>query len=146
MKLCSTCRTLKPLSEFRWRNKSKGIYSSSCRICQQTKAKIKWHSDAEFRDQTMNQRQSRLDRNRQFLLDYMSDKACVECGESDVRCLDFDHIKRSDKKNLVTALIRSTYSIETIMDEISKCQILCANCHRKRTYSQLKGRHRGVFD
>jgi hypothetical protein len=58
---------------------------------------------------------------------------CVDCGYKDnAQALQFDHIG-TDKKESVSNLIRSDYSWETILKEISKCEVVCANCHAVRT-------------
>lgn len=53
------------------------------------------------------------------------------CGESDIRCLDFDHI-RGEKDRNISRMVRDGYSLESIKREIEKCVVLCANCHRKK--------------
>ena len=68
-------------------------------------------------------------RNRATILMYLSTHPCVDCGEQDMRCLDFDHV-RGVKSKCVTAM--NTASTKRLLQEISKCDIRCANCHRKR--------------
>ena len=48
--------------------------------------------------------------------------------------MDFDHLR--DKKMNVSRMINSPYSLEEIINEISKCDLLCANCHRRRTWNR----------
>ena len=67
------------------------------------------------------------------MIDYLDDKSCVECGMQDSRTLEFDHIKPEDKSFSIARAINDTYSWKTIMSEIQKCQILCANCHKIKT-------------
>lgn len=55
--------------------------------------------------------------------------ACVICGFDDKRALHFDHIDRSTKEINVS----QTISYNKIMNEIPKCQVLCANCHHDKT-------------
>ena len=58
---------------------------------------------------------------------------CVDCGyNKSPYALQFDHIG-NDKKESVSNLIRSDYSWETIILEINKCEVVCANCHGIRT-------------
>ena len=61
---------------------------------------------------------------------------CSSCGIKDHRVLDYDHINPADKKYLVSQLVNLAYSLKTIKDEIRKCQVLCSNCHRIRTYEE----------
>lgn len=55
---------------------------------------------------------------------------CQICGEDEPCCLVFHYVNPDDKEYTVSTMFRR-YSIEKIINEISKCAILCANCHRK---------------
>ena len=72
---------------------------------------------------------------RQWFNDYKSTKCCSECGENCIVCLDFHHIDPTDKEMDPTMMIHRGWSRERIMNEISKCIVLCANCHRKLHYN-----------
>lgn len=75
---------------------------------------------------------------RKRLLDYLSDKFCADCGEDDPIVLDFDHQKAgAGKFKNVSRMLSGHYSWESVLTEIKKCQIRCANCHRRKTYIQL---------
>ena len=73
--------------------------------------------------------------NRYFI------KGCRVCGNMDVRVLEFDHIKgsktKTDKTEGVMKLVRDGYSWKKIQKEINKCEVLCRNCHKIRTYKQF---------
>jgi hypothetical protein len=72
------------------------------------------------------------ERKRQHVLDYKAAHPCVDCGETDIRCLDFDHRDPKEKKFLVSEI---TLSKRSVLDaEMAKCDIRCANCHRKRHF------------
>lgn len=66
---------------------------------------------------------------RDFLADYKSRYGCFICEEKESCCLDFHHVNGEDKGYTMASL--RMYSIETMMIEIQKCIVLCANCHRK---------------
>jgi len=72
------------------------------------------------------------------MLEYLSARFCIDCGERDPIILEFDHIVRKDKKKQVSKMLSGHYSWEKVLVEIKKCEIRCANCHRRKTYSQLK--------
>lgn len=55
-------------------------------------------------------------------------KPCILCGESEMICIDFHHLK--DKRDNVSA-VHNYGSIKRAEEEIKKCVCLCANCHRK---------------
>jgi hypothetical protein len=62
---------------------------------------------------------------------YKSSLKCANCGENDPICLDFHHTDSSLKDNHVSKMIGHGNSINSILKEISKCEVLCSNCHRK---------------
>jgi hypothetical protein len=62
-------------------------------------------------------------------------KGCIDCGINNHIVLDFDHIK--DKKYNVSRMIHDGFIWAAIKKEISKCEVVCANCHRIRTYKRL---------
>jgi len=74
---------------------------------------------------------------RAQLLNYLSQRFCVDCGESDPVVLDFDHNSKLTKFKPVSKMLSGHYSWESIEKEIEKCEIRCANCHRRKTYIQL---------
>ena len=74
---------------------------------------------------------------RTALLEYLADKSCTDCGETDPIVLDFDHKDRSTKFKNVARMLGGHYSWKSIMVEIEKCDIRCANCHRRKTYVQF---------
>lgn len=72
-------------------------------------------------------------RNLQYIVDYLKQHPCVDCGESDPVVLEFDHI--GDKEYDVSKLNHSSF--ETLLEEIAKCEVRCANCHRRKTAKQF---------
>jgi len=82
----------------------------------------------------MDKRRIRRENIKRKMMDFYRDNPCVDCGESDPRVLDFDHI--NNKKHNVSTLLRKEYSWESILEEASKCEVRCANCHRKKTSIQ----------
>ena len=56
----------------------------------------------------------------------------------DYRVLDFDHIDPKTKAFNVSDCVRRGMSRKTVLAEIQKCQVLCANCHRIKTFEELR--------
>lgn len=82
------------------------------------------------------QKRHRL-RIREKLLAYLSTKKCVDCGEKDPVVLEFDHVKPKNKFKPVSKMLSGHYAWKSIFSEIEKCEIRCANCHRRKSYIQL---------
>lgn len=69
-----------------------------------------------------------------FMLNFLLENPCVCCGESDIRCLDCDHIDPDTKTVKISDLVhKKTEDIDVLQKELGKCQILCKNCHRLKT-------------
>ena len=63
------------------------------------------------------------------------ESGCVDCGyDKDPQALDLDHV-RGDKIAVVSRLVK-TASLERIVDELDKCEVVCANCHRLRSVNR----------
>jgi len=61
--------------------------------------------------------------------DYKATLACIKCGQNHPATLDFHHIDRSTKEDSVNRLIKNR-AFKRAMEEVKKCVVLCANCHR----------------
>lgn len=62
-----------------------------------------------------------------------SQRGCADCGITDYRVLEFDHLPQFKKVANVSDLVRANKSYDVILREIRKCDVVCANCHRLRT-------------
>lgn len=131
--ICTKCEKEKINDDFNW--KIKGVKRQGyCRECQKEyreswylKAENKASTKTRSKVNTANQRQ----RNREFVCKYLTEHPCVDCGIEDIRVLEFDH--QRDKKHHVSDMVRKGFSITSIEEEIKKCEVVCANCHRIRS-------------
>lgn len=71
-------------------------------------------------------------RKMQTVYDYKSTKGCRKCGETKYYILDFHHRNPMEKDFMISEKMRC--QLETMMVEIEKCDVLCANCHREWHY------------
>lgn len=137
MKRCAVCKEIKAEEEFNWRWKAQGRRWGTCKKCQQQQ---KNHYYATHREEYNSRKRirTRIIRNsaRQYVLDYLSAHPCVECGESDPMVLEFDHI-HGRKSKAVSVMVSEGRTFEAIQAEIDKCQVLCANCHRRKTMKEM---------
>jgi hypothetical protein len=51
--------------------------------------------------------------------------------------MDFDHLDGYDKKDKISKLIADNYSLDAIKEEVTKCELVCANCHHDRTFKRM---------
>jgi len=76
-------------------------------------------------------------KNFENMWEYLSNKRCVDCGIDDSRVLEFDHLPQFKKDfDISRSISGSTRSWKSILNEISKCEVVCANCHRIRTMTR----------
>lgn len=87
------------------------------------------------RSSARNRRQKK--KNKEFVDRVKRMYNCVDCGESEPIVLEFDHV-RGEKRRAIADMVSNYYSIETIKEEIRKCEIRCANCHRKKTHERMR--------
>jgi len=59
------------------------------------------------------------------------EECCRVCGEDETCVLDWHHVDEGSKVDNIADMHRKAWSIETVREEINKCVLLCANCHRK---------------
>ncbi len=70
-----------------------------------------------------------------WLKEYKESLRCENCGENHPACLEFHHTNPSEKKFSI-GRIKDYLSWKMLKEEIGKCRVLCANCHRKEHWEQ----------
>ncbi len=80
-------------------------------------------------DSNAASKHSEVLRGRQWLSSIKSKSGCARCGHTDPRALDFHHRDPFTKFTSVSCMV-ACYAKATIINEIAKCDVLCANCHR----------------
>ena len=61
---------------------------------------------------------------------------CSQCGEKRIACLDLHHVDPSTKLYTIAVCVSNVVSKQKLLDEIAKCIVLCANCHRCLHYEE----------
>jgi len=135
MKRCALCNELKPKSEFsksRISTDGQQMYLSYCKRCRADKGRLYYQTlNLEQRREIFRRRNaSRRKELLECLFKYLQEHPCVDCGETDITVLEFDHIKKRYKT--VGQLIAQTRHWPKVLKEIEKCEVRCANCHRRR--------------
>jgi hypothetical protein len=133
LKYCGRCKKEKDIAYFSF-NKTKSSGASDwCKECSNIyHAKYREMIRTDF-DKLIKKREKANAlylRNKEKMCKFMLDKHCMDCGENNLVVLDFDHLH--DKEQNISAMIGSR-SWDSILNEISKCEVVCSNCHRKRT-------------
>jgi hypothetical protein len=131
-KTCTKCEHTKSKSEFSARSKSRSKLQSWCKSCLSKHNRDKYKNGIRREQVKANSARYRKQIEK-FLVDFLRNNPCVNCGETNILTLQFDHI--TDKRYNVSCLIRHS-SLQLIKNEISKCQVLCANCHSIKTHQE----------
>jgi 5-methylcytosine-specific restriction endonuclease McrA len=133
VKICTRCGPpAQPIVNFAIRSRVRGIRQAVCKTCQNSYGREHYQANRSAyiaKARARNAEQSRT--NADFLIEYLRNHPCVDCGESDIVVLEFDH--QRDKTLTISTLSREGYSLERLRQEIAKCEVVCANCHRRRT-------------
>lgn len=128
MNTCTVCHELKEEECFALKGRS-GKRREICRVCVKDRDKAYYQANKE---KTKQRTAARVVEIRKYIYDYLSTHPCVDCGESDIVVLEFDHV-RGEKVSNVSSLVPNHASNAKIDAEIAKCEIRCCNCHRRVT-------------
>lgn len=137
MKICSRCKTERPLSDFNRNNTKSDGLSTMCKCCNKEYQKKRYIENSTSHKEAVRAGKSKyLNRNRDFIRKHLTEHPCVDCGFSDIRALQFDHVEMvGSKAKRVTSYMGG--SLDVLKKEIGKCQVRCANCHFIRTRGQM---------
>lgn len=125
-KLCGKCRVVKPETDF---NRAGSGRQHWCRECFRAyfKARGKVHLEqvARSKNQRRTARRAQISRSRA--------SGCIDCGERDEDVLEFDHLDPVKKRRDVGQMWLDCAPPDVLERELSHCEVVCANCHRRRT-------------
>jgi hypothetical protein len=133
MKLCSKCKTNKEDHEFNFKYKSLNKRNSWCITCCSKRAKNDYQTNEHRRLKIKLNKEKISNRNRLFIRNYLLEHPC-QCGETNITVLEFHHLH--NKRYSVSTLINGS-SISKIIEEIKKCEVICANCHKRKTAKEF---------
>jgi hypothetical protein len=129
-KRCCTCHELRPLTDYNVRRSAKDGLQARCRSCSRA-----WYAaNREGHRVNVRRRTAAVRREyKQRVGAHLAEHPCVDCGERDVRVLEFDHRPGVEKHADVAAMMAAGGRWSDIQAEIAKCEVRCASCHRRIT-------------
>ena len=129
MKFCPGCDQNLKISDFSKNKIKKDGLQSTCKQCK------KKYNQQHYQDNSTSYKERAKESGKQlkqWYKDYKSTLKCKSCPETHPTCLQFHH--RDDNKTAnVSRLLK--YGLKVLQNEISKCDVLCANCHAKIHYA-----------
>lgn len=120
-------------TDFTWRIKGlKRAYN--CRNCSREYIRKHYEKHKQYYlDKAKTSRNSNRQACFMYLRSYLMLHSCVDCGEKDIEVLEFDHIDRDNKGGNIGDLLTNNATPARLVKEILKCEVRCANCHRRKT-------------
>jgi hypothetical protein len=130
-RICGRCRCSLPIASFAWRRKARGQRDNYCRPCRAVYKQEHYVAHRQRYIAKAGRRKQTIALERAaYLVEFFSGHPCVDCGEADPLVLEFDHL---GAKNFNIAKGLRDRQWQAVLDEIAKCDVVCANCHRRRT-------------
>jgi hypothetical protein len=127
IKFCVKCNQNKNFDDFNKNKRRTDGLQTYCRLCQMKYDNNYYHTSTNRRLQTSKRRLKNKKITKNEINAYKRKNGCKFCDEKDACCLDFHHV--NNKKNNVSALVGC--GLNRVWEEIKKCILVCANCHRK---------------
>jgi len=133
LKRCSKCGLEKPLSDFNL--KTAGKYHADCKQCKSDYHKHYYQTNGVGIRKRVRQTK---ERKKDHVRHRKESEACVDCGIAfPYYVMDLDHLNGDEKVDHVSRLCADNVALVYILDELKKCDVVCANCHRIRTFARL---------
>lgn len=131
-KKCGKCAITKPIDEFNKRTASKDGLQGRCKSCNSTTLKDHYGNNKQYYVAKSRANKKRL---RQVVSE-KKNKPCEDCGKSyPPYVMDFDHRDPNIKEFNVGGSCHM-HGLAKTLEEIDKCDVVCANCHRIRTFGR----------
>ncbi len=144
-KYCVRCETVKFKTEFNSHKGKKDGLNSYCKECNKIISKGYYNNNKSYHIKKINERTKKIIKeNQRKIFSYFLENPCIDCGESNPIVLEFDHRDNVVKFKEISRMIGDGYSWKKIEEEIEKCDVRCANCHRIRTAEQF-GWYKGLL-
>jgi hypothetical protein len=135
---CTVCGEDKEVEAFPFKNKAAGRRHHECKACMAAYGREHYtrHRQAYISRNVANMRVRRR-AVKERVWHHLANQACVDCGEPDPLVPDFDQVDPKNKRKEIYWLAQGNHAWKTILEEIGKCEVRCANCHRLRTAYQF---------
>lgn len=138
MKNCSRCGAPKEDDDFhtKLRPGKEPYRYAHCKDCHRKYMRAHYQRNRESYISRATARKGRQKKHlRAYVLQHLRSHPCADCGESDIVVLQFDHV-RGVKVKEISRMVQAEVALEKLKEEIAKCEVVCANCHTRRTASR----------
>lgn len=133
LRLCAMCRQWKPSEEF---HRSRTGQFSYCRECRNAYDR-RYYAERGRAARRARQR-AHIDAERAWMAQLKSGLPCTDCGAVfPIYVMHWDHLPQFEKRDDVSAMV-GTRTREAVLEELQKCELVCANCHVMRTVARAR--------
>lgn len=138
VRTCARCRRERALNDFPLRRLDGTARYTHCRDCKAAYQRQWYQRNRARHIANVNEVRRRLRREHQRIVAEAKSRPCADCGVVyPPHVMDFDHVRGS--KQWAIGGMKGTVSTRALLDEIAKCDVVCANCHRIRSHRRRTG-------
>lgn len=126
MRRCSSCHKNKHLKSFCRDHRSKDGRCARCKTCTHL-----YHKEHRLKNPELHlaKRREVFKKNRLWFDELRTTLKCSQCGFKHPGALQFHHRDPKQKVQNIAYMVIQSWSRERVLEEIAKCDVLCANCH-----------------
>lgn len=134
-RFCNHCKRTLSIESFQFKDKANGIRRTKCAECQNEYSRSHYINNKEY---YLNRNRQQKKRNRQTVREYKENSPCTDCkGNFPYYVMEFDH--REPELKSFNIGKTDWGNMRPINAELEKCDLVCANCHKKRTHIRRFG-------
>ena len=141
-KICNKCGVDQPLDKYSKKSPSHGKgYKGICRKCDSNRS-VAW---TKLNREQVNAYHKTVREQKKAHINSLKNNPCTDCGNTfPAVCMDFDHLPQYEKSFEIAQAWARKLSLDKIIDEIKKCELVCSNCHRIRGQKR-ENEKKGVY-
>lgn len=110
-----------------------------------SKGTISYHCGIGQKEKTRAREKDKRNKRIKYVQDYKQKMGCQDCKEDyPYWVLELDHARGDKVANI--SKMTATSSLKQIIEEIEKCDVVCANCHRVRTWNRIHSSGHSIMD
>lgn len=133
---CTVCAVDQDDEAFAWKNRAAGRRATTCRSCKATQQRAWYEANRTRHVANVAARGATQMAIVRAYIREAKDRPCADCS---IRypwyVMDFDHV-RGKKVSDISRMVARRATLAAVKAEVAKCEVVCSNCHRARTYER----------
>jgi len=110
-----------------------------------SKGTISYYLGEGQKEKTLARQRDRRGIAVKYIQELKQNTPCADCKESyPYWIMEFDHLR--DKLFTIGTFKKTTCDLKKVIAEIEKCEVVCSNCHKNRTYNRSRGNGSNAMD